>query len=231
MKHTLSLNVIGLNGTEKLAFEVKSLINFGFGGRNQSQVQAHIEECKALNLPVPTTIPTVFPLSNHLITTETKIQVQHAQTNGEVEFVLLYQEGTWYVGIGSDHTDRYLETFTIPHSKQAYPNFMAPDVWKVDDILEHWDQIQMNSWITIDGKRKHYQSGTWADILPFNFWVDRLKELNALESGTVILPGTVATIEGKLEYGEKFEYEAYDPVLNRKLRSFYEMTLLMPPLE
>lgn len=108
---------------------------------------------------------------------------------------------------------------------------MASDVWKVDDVLEHWDQIQMKSWVTVDGSQKQYQSGTWQDILPINFWIKRLEELNALESGVVVFTGTLATIGGKLEYGEKFEYEAFDPVLNRKLSSFYDMSLLMPALE
>lgn len=85
---------------------------------------------------------------------------------------------------------------------------MASDVWKVDDVLEHWDQIQMKSWVTVDGSQKQYQSGTWQDILPINFWIKRLEELNALESGVVVFTGTLATIGGKLEYGEKFEYEA-----------------------
>ncbi|MBT2686797.1 DUF2848 family protein [Bacillus sp. ISL-47] len=231
MKNILSLKIMGLEKTEELSFEVLTLINFGYGGRDSSQIQAHIDEVKELNLPVPGVVPTVFPLSNHLITTEKLVQVQHGKTNGEVEFVLLYQDNNWYVGVSSDHTDRYLESYAIPHSKQAYPNFMANEVWKVEDVMEHWDQIQINSWITDNGERKHYQSGTFADILPLEFWKKRLVELNVLESGVVVLTGTVATIERNLLFGEKFEYEIADPILNRKISSFYNLVELMPPLE
>lgn len=230
MKHTLQLTVDSLDSKEDLSFQVNKLINAGYGARDQSNVRAHIEEMKDLNLKMPETIPTIFPLSNHMVTTETSIQVQHKKTNGEVEFMLLLQEGEWYVAVGSDHTDRELESFSVPICKQAYPNFIAPVVWRVNDIIEHWDQIQLKAWMTVDGKRERYQEGTFGDILPFSFWEKRMKELDAHESGSAIMCGTVPTVDG-LKYGEKFEYEMFDPVLDRKVASFYDLSYLMPPIE
>src|SRR5699024_10100269 len=117
MNHTLQLTVDSQGESKELAFEVKTLINAGYGSRDQKDVIAHIEEMKDYKLKIPETIPTIFPLSNHLITTETSIQVQHEKTNGEVEFQLLFQDGEWYVTVGSDHTDRKLESFDVPICK------------------------------------------------------------------------------------------------------------------
>jgi hypothetical protein len=230
MDHVLKLTVDKVDGTQdELLFHVRNMINGGYSSRNQRDLQAHIDELKELNLPNPEIIPTFFPVSNHLVTVENSVQVQHNKTNGEVEFILFFTGGDWYFTVGSDHTDRALESFSVPISKQNYPNFIAPVVWQVSEVLDHWDEIELKSWVTVNEKQELYQEGSLADILPFSYWVNRAKELNVYESGTAIMSGTVPLVDG-IKYGEKFEFQMTDPVLGRTIASFYELEVLIPPI-
>ena len=46
-----------------------------------------------------------------------------------------------YGAIGSDHTDRDLETDSIPKSKLIYPNIISKEIWFLEDIRGVWDQL------------------------------------------------------------------------------------------
>ena len=43
--------------------------------------------------------------------------------------MLLNIEGEWYVGIGSDHTDRVLEAVSIRKSKQVCAKPISKELW------------------------------------------------------------------------------------------------------
>ena len=45
--------------------------------------------------------------------------------------MLIQSGGTLYVGVGSDHTDRKVETYNITASKQMCDKPIAPELWRV----------------------------------------------------------------------------------------------------
>src|SRR5512133_2133815 len=124
----LELTVQGTG--ERIEFPVKRAFNGGYAGRDQASVQKHIDELAVIGVPTPTHIPTLFALGNNLVSTADSVQVQHDKTSGEVEYVLLVGEGETYVTVGSDQTDRDLESKVVEWSKQSYPNIFAPEVWR-----------------------------------------------------------------------------------------------------
>ena len=61
----------------------------------------------AKGIPGPKSIPVLFPVVCHALTTDSVIEVYGSETSGEVEYVLcVVSEDEVYVGLGSDHTDR-----------------------------------------------------------------------------------------------------------------------------
>lgn len=71
-----------------------------------------------------------------------------------------------YVGVGSDHTDREMETESIVLAKSLCSNVVGVDRWVLDDVRDHWDRIELRSWTGTDGERVRYQDATLDAILP-----------------------------------------------------------------
>lgn len=76
---------------------------------------------------------------------------------GEVEYIIITQGDEIYIGLGSDHTDRKLESASVPKAKQVCPKPIGHDIWKYSDLKDHWDSIKLNSYQTVDGKEIPYQ--------------------------------------------------------------------------
>ncbi len=216
---------IQANG-QPLHFPVTQVINGGYSGRDQTHVQAHIDEMKVLNLPSPQTTPTIYFLSRDRVTTEHTIEVQNKQSSGEVEYVLIWQGGQIYVTVGSDQTDRQLEAFDIPASKQLYPNLLAPEVWLLDEVRGHWDSLILICQVEKDGCRSLYQQAPLADLLPFSNWLDRLPQVSPPSDGTIFFAGTVPTVGGELVYGDAYEIALQDPVRDRVISHSYRVEYL-----
>jgi len=64
-----------------------------------------------------------------------------------------------HVGIGSDHTDRKVETYGITMSKQMCPKPIGPELWRLADVEPHWDALMIRSHVTRSGSRVLYQEG------------------------------------------------------------------------
>ena len=212
-----------VSGSKEITVQIPYMLNAGYAGRTQEKVREHIEELEKLGVPGPTEIPILFPITLNQATLAQHIDVQGEQTSGEIEFILLQHAGEWFVTVGSDHTDRELEKFSVEKSKQACPNVLASCLWPVTEVLEHWDQIQLRAWVTKDRTRVLYQDETLAALLPFKVLLDfvRSKVAGSLES-IPIFSGTIATIEG-LIFADFFEMEMVDPVLNRSIRHQYSI--------
>jgi len=211
-----------------LEFHVKRMVNGGYVGRNQEEVRRHIEELAKKGIPGPSSTPTLYPVSRRSLTQASSIEVFGEETSGEAEFVLLMEnEKQIYVGVGSDHTDRKLEMFDIAWSKNICPNVISKELWSFDDVLPHWDDIALRSWVTRAGKRSLYQEATLRSMLPpkelISFVRSRVRgELNHV----VIFSGTIGLLEGELVFGEKFEVELEDRVSGDRLSVGYEVALL-----
>lgn len=212
--------------SENLEVDVRRIINAGYTGRDQEAVQAHIDELKEEGIPAPEKTPTYFPKFADRITQDEYFEVlDESDHSGEAEFALIFHKDKVYVGTGSDHTDRKLETFDIPKAKQVYLNTISKDLWDLDDIRNHWDKLILRSWIEVAGKRTLFQEATMDAMLAPDDLIERVKKLlvNPKDmEGLVVYSGTVASLI-KADYSRSFEVEIEDPKLNRRLKQRYTM--------
>lgn len=223
---TLKFRLETKNTLEDFKFDVSKILCIGFAGRDKQKVMEHILELEEIGVKRPERIPTIYPCSDLLVTQENKIQVLDDKTSGEVEFTILIQGGEIYIGLGSDHTDRSLETISIAKSKQICPKPIAKTVWKYSEIKEHWDELILKSWVTVNGEEKLYQEGRINSILKVEDILEVVKEEYEDMSGMIVYSGTVPTHEGFI-YGEKFRYAIVDRILNREITHEYEIEVLM----
>lgn len=222
----LKLVVESIIGKQELLFPIRRLICTGWVGRNKKALRVHIDELAQHGVPPPTRTPIYLNFSPYLATTSDAIDVISRESSGEVEYVILKEGDSTYIGVGSDQTDRGFEKFSIPASKQMYAKIMAPVVWPYQEIKDHWDQIVIRSWTTSNGKRLLYQEESLATILDVEALLEQLPKDEGLPTdGLVLFSGTVPTKIG-LVYGEGFDFEMEDPILDRKIRHGYQVRVL-----
>ncbi|HMM68832.1 MAG TPA: DUF2848 family protein, partial [Dokdonella sp.] len=128
-------------------------------------------------------------------------------------------------GLGSDHTDRKVESYSVTVSKQMCDKPMSPVLWNLSDVIGHWDRMILRSWAWFDGKRTLYQEGTLDAMLPVQELIDRGFGKSGLPDGCAMFGGTFAA-KGGIRPSVRFEYELEDPVLNRKLTHAYDVLVL-----
>jgi hypothetical protein len=150
------------------------LIIAGWTGRDMDAVQHHIDELKALGVKPPATVPTFYPLAASLLTTDDVLEVPRDDSSGETEFVLLQGADGLYIGIGSDHTDRKVEAYDVTVSKQMCAKPMGHEVWRFDEVADHWDVLEMRCWRVRDGQRSLYQEGKVTRLLDPRDLIQRL---------------------------------------------------------
>jgi Protein of unknown function (DUF2848) len=137
----------------------------GWTGRDAAAVEKHIAELEALGVRRPATTPIFYRVSAARLTTAAEIEAVGAHSGGEVEFVLLQHGGRMWVGAGSDHTDREVETYGVTVSKQLCDKPVAPVFWAFDDVAPHWDRLILRARVIENGERKIYQEGPVAAML------------------------------------------------------------------
>jgi hypothetical protein len=224
----LKLNLVVESITEKreLIFPLRRLICAGWVGRDKEALQAHIDELAEHGVPGPTRTPIYMNFSPYLATTSDAIDVVSPESSGEVEYLFLRQKEGTYIGVGSDQTDRGFEKFSIPASKQMCAKIMAPVVWPYQEVKDHWNQIVIRSWTTSNGKRALYQEDSLATILGVEALLEQLpRDAGLPTDGLILFSGTIPTKMG-LIYGERFDFEMEDPVLERKIRHGYHVRVL-----
>lgn len=208
----------------------------GWTGRNAAAVEKHITELEALGVKRPATTPIFYRVSALRVTTATEIEVVGTHSGGEVEFVLLQHDGRMWVGAGSDHTDREVETYGVTVSKQMCDKPLAPVFWAFDDVASHWDRLTLRSHVIENGERKIYQEGPVAAMLgPLDLigrWPPSCLRAQAgetregrLPESTLMFCGTLAA-RGGVRPTERFEFEIEDPVLGRSIAHAYSVRIL-----
>lgn len=216
---------------KEIGVDVSRVFNAGYAGSDQAKVQEHIDELAKLGVPTPETTPTLYPIANNNPTTDETIQVQHGETSGEIEYVLIWAEGELYVTVGSDHTDRRLETFSVPMSKQAYPNIIARDVWKYSDVKDHWDQITFTCWASSGEERELYQQGKVTDLMTPEEWEPQFESMQVNRQRNFFFSATINTVAKSLAFAEYYEFELHDPVRDQTIRHAYKVEQLQKPIE
>lgn len=210
---------------KELLFTPSRLMIGGWAGRDQKAIQEHIDELAEMGIAPPKKTPCFYELEPQLLTTSTKMSVPRADSSGEVEVIFFKKEGELYLGVASDHTDRKVEAYDITVSKQMCMKPMSTDVWKYQDVAGHWDQLMMRCYRTLDGDRALYQEGSVTSLLHPLDLMGKWQGIPDLQEGDALLCGTQAVI-AQLGFGERFELELYDPVLDRTLRHQYDVTIL-----
>lgn len=199
----------------------------GWAGRDHEAVQHHIDELAAIGVTPPSGVPLFYRNSADRLTQAKSVQVLGPDSSGEAEPVLVGTAQGILVTIGSDHTDRALETYNVAFSKQACPKVIGRQAWRLEDVLPHWDQLRLVSRATIDGTEVLYQDDTLVKLRPPGDLLERFNGAPglALPAGQVLFMGTVAAIGG-IRPAARFVMELHDPVRGRVLSHGYDMTIL-----
>lgn len=211
-----------VDGMER-SIDVSRLTIAGWTGRDQAAQQAHIEELQALGIEPPQSTPVYYHVGKELLTQDGSIDVVGGNSSGEAEVFLLALDDGIYLGVGSDHTDRELEAMDITLSKQNCPKPVSRELWRLSDVVEHWDEITLRSYIVINSERTLYQQASIAALLEPREIVEKAAlDFDNLNTGHAIFCGTVSVIGG-IRYGEEYQVELVDPVKQRKLSHAYRV--------
>lgn len=215
--------------------DVTHLLNGGWAGRDQADVERHIAELAEIGVPAPAVTPTLYPLSNHLAMQVDAIQVQHGKTSAEAEYALVFVgEGPEDVLVtaASDHTDRALEAHGVSPAKQAYPDLFSRQAWRLADVADRWDELVLRCWaVSENGQHATYQDGTLAELLPPDHWLPVLADRGQARPGTVLLSGTIPVASDGLTYARRWGVELHDPFTAQSLPLEYKVDVLPAGIE
>jgi hypothetical protein len=209
-----------------LTLAIDQAVIAGWTGRDPLARDKHIAELEAIGIARPATTPIYYRVSARRLTLADSIEVCGKDSSGEVEFVLIGWQGRTFVGLGSDHTDRKVESYSVTVSKQMCDKPMASILWELEDVIGHWDRMILRSFVVTAGKRELYQEGTLDAMLTVEELIKRGFEDGRLPDGCVMFGGTFAA-KGGIRPADRFEYELEDPVLKRSIRHAYDV-IAMP---
>jgi hypothetical protein len=204
---------------------VRRVLLAGYTGRDRAKVLEHIHELEELGVAPPERVPMVYVVGPELLTTEPRVAVSGPETAGEVEFYLVPTADGLLVGVGSDHTDRKHEAIDVAASKALCPKIASREAWRYDDVRDHWDRIEIRSWVTDDTGRRLYQDGHLDAFMTVEDVLEEVRRAGRPDlEGHVVFGGTLPTTGGFV-YGRRFETELHDPVLGRRLTCAYDVVL------
>ena len=218
----LAFTVDAQDTTTPLTLPIDRAVIAGWTGRDPVARDKHIAELEAIGIARPATTPIYYRVAARRLTTADSIEVSGGDSSGEVEFVLVGWQGRIFVGAGSDHTDRKVETYSVTVSKQMCDKVMAPVLWEIEDVADHWDQLILRSHAWIGGARVLYQEGALDAMLPVKDLIARGFGGKGLPDGCVMFGGTFAA-KGGIRPASRFEFELEDPVRKRSIRHGYDV--------
>lgn len=201
--------------------EIRDLVIAGWTGRDTAAVEHHIAELQAIGVARPRTVPCFYRVGANLLTTATNLDFTGTHSSGEVEFVLVSLRDGVYVGVGSDHTDRKVESYGVTVSKQMCPKPISRELWPLEDLVDHWDSLILRSRVTREKGTELYQEGAVTRMLaPLDLMARYSGGDARLEPGTVMFCGTMPLL-AEMGPARQFEMELEDPVMKRSLRHSY----------
>lgn len=223
MSRQIELTVAGRDGGRPaLDLTLDAVLNLGSATRSDAVAKLHRDEVLLHGVHIATSVPAprMYPIAVPAVGTDDVVEVHTEETSGEVEIVLILADRL-YVGVGSDHTDRALERASIPWSKQACANVLAPEIWPFDELVEDWDQCILRSWV--DGKL-YQEVGVDAFLRPERILATVAERAPGFpKSNAMIFCGTIVSVDKRLGFGRRWEFEIEDPVGNRRIRHGYDV--------
>jgi hypothetical protein len=221
----LTFTIEAQSGPVPLTLAIEQLVIAGWTGRDPVARDKHIAELEALGIARPATTPIYYRASARRLTQEDSIEACGNDSSGEVEFILIGWQGRIFVGLGSDHTDRKVESYNVTVSKQMCDKPVAPVLWELEDVAAHWDRLILRSYAVSGSKRELYQEGTLDAMLPVAELIKRGFDGGKLPDGCAMFGGTFAA-KGGIRPADRFEFELEDPVLKRKISHAYDVITL-----
>src|SRR6201995_1190993 len=173
----------------RLTLAIDQAVIAGWTGRDPVARDKHIAELEANRIARPGSAPLYYRVSACRITTADSIEVCGGDSSGEVEFVLIGWQGRTFVGLGSDHTDRKVEAYSVTVSKQMCEKPVASELWELEDVIDHWDRMILRSFAWIKGERVLYQEGTLDAMLPIKDLIERQFGKQGLPDGCAMFAG------------------------------------------
>ena len=208
-----------------LTLAIDQAVIAGWTGRDPVARDKHIAELEAIGIARPATTPIYYrclgAAADHR--RHHRSLRRQFQRRGRVRADRL--AGPHLCRLGSDHTDRKVEAYSVTVSKQMCDKPMAPELWELEDVIGHWDQMILRSWAWIDGARVLYQEGTLDGMLPVKELIERGFGGKGLPDGCAMFGGTFAA-KGGIRPASRFEFELEDPVLKRKISHGYDVIVL-----
>jgi len=206
--------------------DIDELVIAGWTGRDVAALNHHIEELKAIGVQPPSKVPLYYRVAADLLTQADSIEVLGDDTSGEVEPVLMGAPNRLWVTVGSDHTDRRVESYGVAVAKQVCPKIIGRTAWRFEEVEPHWDQLVLRSFIEEGGRRVLYQQGPLAQIRAPRELIAGWRDGDTkLPTHTAMFCGTMPTI-GAIRPSPRFAMELDDPVLGRTIAHTYQVQAL-----
>ncbi|MGO1049766.1 DUF2848 domain-containing protein [Crossiella sp. CA198] len=220
-----------LPGGETVRTTVNTLLNAGYAGRSQAEVAAHVAELAELGVPAPSVTPCLYPVAPYLAQQTGEVPVQHERTSGEAEWALVITEAGVLLTVACDHTDRALEVHGVAWSKQAGPDVLGRQAWRLDEVADRVDRLTLTAWVTgADGVERLIQQGSMGDLLTPAYWLERLRADGLAEPGTVLLSGTIPMRPGVDQFADAWRVELGDPDTGARISCAYTVRRLPAPV-
>jgi Protein of unknown function (DUF2848) len=178
-------------GGKQISPVIDRLILSGFAGRNTAEVEAHIVEMARQGVARPVAMPVFWPAAPHLLTQAKAITVYGTDTIPEVEFVLFNWDAVDYVTVGNDQCDIELErAISGEKSKNICPKVLATSAWRLTDVIDNWDELELTALCNGDVLQQDYLSA----LLRPQTLLNAIEMLDGRERrGRMLYSGTIAT--------------------------------------
>lgn len=221
----MRFRITDTTGERERAFTITQAVIAGWTGRDAIALEKHIRELQELGVAPPSSTPIFYRISTSRVVTAPVIEVTGDRSSGEVEFILIQSAGRLYVGVGSDHTDRTVEAYSVAVSKQMCDKPIAAELWDFSAVQEHWDRLVLRSWVVVEQHRVLYQEGAVSAMRAPADLIEKFAGARDLPDGTVMFCGTLAA-QGGIRPAPRFEFEIEDPVRGRRIRHGYDVVSL-----
>ena len=245
MRNQVELTVVDRDGREApMQIEVKALRGSGFTNRDRQAIREMSDDRRRNGKSWTGKDLWTYRLSPYLLTIDESIDVQGPLTGGEVEVVTVFTEDGVFVGVGSDQCDREMDAQYLEKPKQMCLHPLGPKVWKLEDVSDHWDELQLESQVRVGDTVVDLHRFSMSQLVPLETWIDFCGLRNG-PFATIFYCGTGMTVPGlsaELErlglsqdtargVGDEFKMRLYDPVLDREIRHSYTVNVLGDDLD
>lgn len=215
------------------AFEVvpTRLVVAGWTGRDAASIEHHIEELARIGVRRPSAVPLYYRLAHSLLTQADNVEMLGEASSGEAEPVLVRHGGRWWLTVGSDHTDRAAEAYSVAVSKQMCAKPVARVAWPWDEVAARADDLVLRSEIFEHGHWAVYQEGAVALIRPLQSLIDDLPADVPVADGLVLFCGTLAAIADEagvaVRPAGRMRVALLDPAAPRRIEHDYCVVALL----